>query len=46
VVFRKTTTGWQKVPVRSGRRSRTQVQVKAGWPGDRVARRDLGGGAS
>jgi HlyD family secretion protein len=42
VVFRKTATGWERVRVELGRRSRTQVEVKRGLaPGDRVARRDL-----
>ena len=42
VVFRRTSTGWEKVRVTVGRRSRTQVEVKTGLePGDRVARRDL-----
>ena len=30
VVFRKTTTGWQKVPVQVGPRSRTQVVDREG----------------
>jgi HlyD family secretion protein len=47
VVFRKTATGWEKVRVDLGRRSRAQVEVKSGLePGDRVARRDLEEAAS
>jgi multidrug efflux pump subunit AcrA (membrane-fusion protein) len=42
VVFRKTGTGWEKVRVQLGRRSRTEVEVKSGLgPGDKLAQRDL-----
>jgi HlyD family secretion protein len=42
VVFRKTRTGWDKVKVELGRRSRTEVEVTSGvGPGDKLARRDL-----
>jgi HlyD family secretion protein len=42
VVFRKTATGWQKVPVKVGQRSATQVEIRAGVnEGDRLADRDL-----
>jgi multidrug efflux pump subunit AcrA (membrane-fusion protein) len=42
VVFRRTATGFDKVKVVLGQRSRVQVEVKSGLQaGDRVARRDL-----
>jgi HlyD family secretion protein len=41
VVFRKSGTGWKRVQVELGRRSRTEVEVTRGLqPGDRLARRD------
>ena len=47
VVFRKTATGWERVRVELGRRSRTQVEVKRGLgAGDKVARRDLDEGGA
>jgi HlyD family secretion protein len=45
IAFRHSGSGWQRVPVELGRRSRTHVEVKSGLaPGDRLARRDLGAG--
>jgi HlyD family secretion protein len=41
VVFRKTTGGWQKLPVKVGPRSRSQVVIASGLSeGDRVLTRD------
>jgi HlyD family secretion protein len=46
VAFRKTATGWQKVLLELGRRSRRQVEVRRGLEaGDRVALQDLEEGA-
>jgi multidrug efflux pump subunit AcrA (membrane-fusion protein) len=45
VAFRRTTTGHERVALRLGRRSRSQVEILAGLAeGDRVARRDLAAG--
>lgn len=42
IVFRKTSSGFEKVKVVLGQRSRVQIEVKSGLEaGDRIARRDL-----
>jgi HlyD family secretion protein len=44
IVYRKTATGFERVRVELGRRSRKQVEVKSGLKeGDRVSRRELEG---
>jgi multidrug efflux pump subunit AcrA (membrane-fusion protein) len=47
VVFRKTASGWQQVPVKVGQRSATMVEIRAGVSqGDRLADRDMAEGSS